>query len=192
MAILQKPATPPQSVANPPTTSRQIHWSMRLMSVVSLFTLAIYSYVLNLCRRQSRNLELDGKTEKRRIRFAAVAFGLDLVISAYFGAATPLLLKHGGLVFDRKRMPRPLFWFFAITGFVPTASMALTVIGGQRWRNQIKKHPAWRTFHGITALLAYFSWWLACAPVFFMALVGEERALEIIKKSGLLGYSNKD
>lgn len=163
------------------------------MSLISLFALALYSYVLWLCRRQSRlatAFPMDEQVERRRVRFAALAFGLDLVISAYFGAATPLLLEKGGLAFDRKRMPRSLFWFFAITGFVPTASMALTVIGGQRWRNQIKSHAGWRTFHGVTALVAYFSWWLACSPVFFMAVMGEERALELVKKSGMLDYMN--
>lgn len=163
------------------------------MSLISLFALALYSYVLRLCRHQSRRATAfpgDERIERRRMRFAALAFGLDLIISAYFGAVTPVLLEKGGLAFDRKRMPRPLFWFFAITGFVPTASMALTVIGGRRWRNQIKSNPNWRNFHGITAMLAYFSWWLACSPVFFMALVGEERAIEILRKSGMLDYTS--
>jgi len=162
------------------------------MSLVSLLTLAIYSYVLAVCHHQSRqdnarpNQPKNVAVEVRRLRFASLAFGLDLLISAYFGAATPLLLEKGGLAFDRKRLPRPLFWFFAITGLVPTASMALTIVGGRRWQARIKTHPGWRAFHGITALIAYFSWWLACAPIFFVVLVGEKRTLELLKKSKLL------
>jgi hypothetical protein len=155
------------------------------MSLLSLFTLALYSYVLGLCQRQSRIAAktADAEAERLRVRYASLAFAIDLLISAYFGVATPAIMKKSGLVFDRKQMPRPLFWFFAVTGFVPTASMALTVIGGQRWRARIRSNAGWRTFHGITALLAYFSWWLACSPLFFMALVGEKRAIEIIKKN---------
>ncbi len=162
------------------------------MSLVSLAALTLYTYVLRLCHHQSQGVagipDLSEVAEQRRVRFASSAFALDLIISAYFGAATPVLLEKGGLAFDRKRMPRPLFWFFAITGLVPTASMALTVIGGQRWRNRIKNQAGWRTFHGITGLIAYFSWWLACAPIFLMALLGEERTLQLLKQSGLLDY----
>ncbi|HEX2915993.1 MAG TPA: hypothetical protein VH186_34845 [Chloroflexia bacterium] len=160
------------------------HWSMRLMSLVSLFALGLYSYVLWLCYRPSRQRPLTDRHERHRVSLSALAFALDLTISAYFGAATPLILKKGGLPFDRKNLPLPIFLFFAITGFVPTASMTVTVLGGWRWRDRIRHKENWRALHGRMALLAYFSWWLACAPVLLMGLIGERRTIELLKKSG--------
>jgi uncharacterized membrane protein len=171
--------TPPKTLV----TISEIHWGMRLMSVVSLLALGFYTYVLWLCRRSRRlATPLSPQEERRRIQYSALAFGLDLAVSAYFGAATPLILKKGGLPFDRKNMPRPMFWFFAITGFVPTASMTLTVVGGRRWQKLIRTQPRMRRLHGIIALLAYFSWWIACSPVLLIGLVGEKRAIEVIRK----------
>ncbi len=158
------------------------------MSLVSLGVLGIYTYVLYLCRQGRKKAGLAGLPmgEERRLRLSTLAFLLDLTISAYFSAATPFILKKGGLPFDRKNLPRPIFWFFAITGFVPTASMSLTVVGGWRWRNRIRGHRGWRLFHGLIALLAYFSWWLACSPLLAMGILGEKRTLELLKKSGWL------
>jgi len=164
--------------------ANQIHWSMRLMSLISLFALAIYSYVLWLCQRSARSS--NPAYAKSRVRMAVTAFGLDLLISAYFSAITPTLLERGGLHLDRKNMPRPLFWFFAITGFVPTASMSLTVVGGHYWGKRIREKRGWRSFHIVTALVAYFSWWIACAPVFVISVLGEEKVLEWAKRRGLL------
>ncbi len=163
------------------------------MSLVSLFTLGLYTLVLVLCHRsRGRTRSTNGGDEYQRLRIAMLALGLDLAISAFFGAATPLILKNGGLPFDRKNMPRPIFWFFAVTGFVPTASMLLTVLGGWRKFEQIRQRPGWRKLHGSVALLAYFSWWVACAPVLIMGLIGEERAIELLKKSGLLDIQATD
>jgi hypothetical protein len=64
--------------------------------------------------------------------------------------------------------------------------MSLTVLGGQRWRNSIRTKKSWRIFHGIVAFVAYFSWWIACAPVFFISMVGEKRALAWARQRGLL------
>lgn len=153
------------------------------MSLVSLVALSIYTYVLILCRRRRTTAD-SRENQEKRLRLSLLAFALDLTISAYFSAATPLILKKGGLPFDRKKLPRPLFWFFAITGFVPTASMTLTVIGGWKWREHIRHKPGWRLAHGIVAMLAYFSWWVACSPVLFMGLIGEKRTIELLKKSG--------
>jgi hypothetical protein len=166
----------------------RFHWSMRLMSILSLLALVIYTYVLGECQRAARKPgEHPTKArDRRRVRLAVFAFALDLSISAYFSAATPVLLERGGITLDRKNMSRPLFWFFAISGFVPTASMSLTVIGGRRWREQIRTKKNWRIFHGIVAFLAYFSWWIACAPVFFISLVGEKRAFAWAREKGLL------
>lgn len=160
------------------------------MSLVSLLTLALYSYVLQLCQKEARHnarLRREGQLTvpveaSSRIRLALIAFAFDLLISAYFSTVTPILLKQGGLAFNRKTMPRPLFWFFAITGFVPTASMTVTVLCGKHWSERIRQKRAWRIFHGLTALVAYFSWWLACSPVFIIAVVGERRTLSILQK----------
>ena len=162
------------------------------MSLVSLFTLGLYTYVLQLCQREAkRNAKLrrDGQAvlpehETRRVRLASCAFTLDLLVSAYFSAVTPLLLKQGGVAFNRKTMPRPLFWFFAVTGFVPTASMTFTVLAGRRWHTHIRHNRSWRVAHGLVALIAYFSWWLACAPLFLMALLGERRTLRLLQAIG--------
>ena len=192
MAIATKPGADDNTKVEPIlseqlNTISEIHWGMRLMSLVSLLALAFYTYVLVLCYRSRRSmLPLNAKEERQRLQYSALAFGLDLAVSAYFGAATPLILKKGGLPFDRKNMPRPMFWFFAITGFVPTASMTLTVVGGRRWQKRIQAQPRWRKLHGVIALLAYFSWWLACAPVLLMGLIGEKRAIDLIRKTGWL------
>jgi hypothetical protein len=156
---------------------------MRLMSILSLVALAIYTYVFRLCHQYSTSTENPShKQEKTRWKLAISAFSLDLLISLYFGAITPLLLKHSGLHFDRKSMPKPLFWFFAVTGALPTLSMTLTVIGGQRWQNKIRHKKTWRIFHIFTALLAYTSWWIACSPLFFISLLGEDKAIAIAKQ----------
>jgi len=186
LATSLKSFAPSYSVSpqdNKAITSHSFHWSMRLFSLVSLLALALYSYVLKLCRHRSRQKSLDQKAEKCRVRFATLAFTLDMLVSVYFGAATPILLAKGGLVFNRKSLPRPLFWFFAITGLLPTASMALTVIGGQRWQKRIGANSRWRSFHAITGLIAYISWWIACSPILFIAIFGEKRTLELLKKS---------
>jgi hypothetical protein len=156
---------------------------MRLMSILSLVALAIYTYVLRLCRHYARpNSSPNQKQEEMRWRLAISAFSLDMLISLYFGAITPLLLKQSGLHFDRKSMPKPLFWFFTITGTFPTLTMTLTVVGGQRWQTKIRGNKMWRLFHIFTALLAYFSWWVACSPLFLISLLGEDRAIAIAKK----------
>lgn len=168
---------------------KQIHWGMRLMSLLSLLTLGLYSYVLRLCqkeaRRNARFRQLGQLAlplpESRRVRLASLAFGLDLLVSAYFSAITPVLLKQGGVAFNRQTLPRPLFWFFAVTGFVPTASMTFTVLTGRRWTARIQQKKVWRVAHGLVALLAYFSWWLACAPVFLVAVLGERRTMALLK-----------
>ena len=184
---------PPRSQARPVSSRAiDIHWSMRLMSLVSLGVLGIYTYVLLLCRRGRRqSLAEQQSQERRRLRLSSLAFALDLSISAYFSAATPLLLKKGGLPFDRQNLPRPVFWFFAVTGFVPTASMTLTVIGGWRWRERIRGQVGWRRFHRLVAWVAYFSWWLACAPVLLMGVLGERRTIDLLKKSGWLEPDKK-
>ncbi len=176
------PALPPPSA--PARKTLDIHWSMRVMSLVSLGVLGVYSYVMFLCRRGGG--QLNGDQDRQRVRLSALAFGLDLAISAYFSAATPFILKKGGLLFDRKNLPRPVFWFFAVTGFVPTASMTLTVVGGWKWRERIRARRGWRRFHVAVAILAYLSWWLACSPLFAMGLLGEKRTVELLKKSGWL------
>lgn len=168
---------------------KQFHWSMRLMSLVSLLTLGLYSYVLRLCQCEARrNAALRNAGQavelgeaKHRARLALLAFALDLLISAYFSSVTPALLKQGGLAFNRKTMPRPLFWFFAITGFVPTATMTITVLGSRRWHERIRQNRVWRIAHALIALTAYFSWWLACAPVFIVVLLGERRTLSLLQ-----------
>jgi hypothetical protein len=150
------------------------------MSLVSLFALGIYSYVLWLCRRAHRRA---GHDERRRLKLASLAFALDLSVSAFFSAATPAILKKGGVPFDRKNLPRPIFWFFAVTGFVPTASMCLTVLGGWRWHKLIKDNPTARRWHIIIGWVAYLSWWVACSPLFVMGVLGEKRTVELLKKS---------
>lgn len=175
------------------TPIKHFHWSMRLMSLVSLLTLGLYSYVLRLCQCEARRnaaLQAKGQDEseaeatseaKYRARLALLAFTLDVLISAYFSSVTPALLKQGGLAFNRKTMPRPLFWFFAVTGFVPTATMTITVLGSRRWHERIHHNRAWRIAHAFIALTAYFSWWLACAPVFLVVLLGERRTLSLLR-----------
>ncbi|MEI7556412.1 hypothetical protein [Candidatus Chlorohelix sp.] len=162
------------------------HWSMRLMSLLSLLALAIYTYVLLDCKRAGRNTAHKRLSDKRRFTLSAIAFGMDLTISAYFGAITPKLVKAGGLTYDVKNTPRPLFWFFAITGIVPTASMGLTVLGARRWYSRIQERKSWLVFHATVALVAYIFWWIACLPVFFISIVGEKRALKLAKRWGMI------
>jgi hypothetical protein len=156
---------------------------MRLMSGLSLLALAVYTYVFRLCRHYANKTDTPNQTqEKLRWRLAISAFTLDLLVSLYFGAITPVLLKQGGLYFDRKNMPRPLFWFFTITGTFPTATMTLTVVGGQRWQAKIRHNKMWRIFHIITGVLAYISWWVACSPLFLISVLGEDKAIAWAKK----------
>ncbi len=180
-----------ETESNPAISNAGIHWSMRLMSLISLLGLGLYTYVLVLClRRRRTNTPLTEHEERRRRYFSGLAFALDLGVSAFFSAATPLILKNGGLQFDRKHLPRPLFWFFAISGFVPTASMTLTVLGGRRWQSRIRDNPRWRRWHGLVAVVAYFSWWIACSPVLVMAFLGEKRTIELIKKTQWLNQDD--
>ena len=155
---------------------RQFHWTMRLMSVLSLLTLGLYSYVLKLCQHEAKsNLQFPqtgSSATRRRVRLASTAFSLDLLISAYFSAVTPILLKECGVVLNRKTMPRPLFWFFAITGFVPTVSMTFTVLSGHFWHERIRQQKSLRLFHGLVAIVAYFPWSFGMRPGFCGSVAG--------------------
>ena len=164
----------------------RFHWSMRLMSLLSLLTLGMYTYVLLLCRKAGRMPQKYNLDNNTRLRLSIMAYSMDLSISAYFGAITQLLLKRGGFTYDRTNMPRPLFWFFAITGFLPTASMSLTVYSAHRWKKEISEKRNWRIFHGVMALVAYFSWWVCCAPVIYIGIVGDKRAIEWARQHGLI------
>lgn len=167
-----------------PATHPGIHWSMRLMSLVSLLALSMYTYVLILCQRggAKKGASLAAHEHARRVKLSTAAFSLDLAVSAYFSAATPAILEKGGVHFDRKDLPRPLFWFFAITGFVPTASMCLTVLGGWKWSNLIKQNANLRRLHKAIAWVAYLSWWVACSPLFLVGILGETRTIELLKR----------
>ncbi|NWJ48006.1 MAG: hypothetical protein HXX08_19295 [Chloroflexi bacterium] len=186
MAVQPWEVSESANLHNESEVEKGFHWSMRLMSLLSLLTLAIYTYVLIDCKRAGRINASRRLSDKRRFTLSAIAFGMDLAISAYFGAITPKLIKVGGLTYDVKNTPRPLFWFFAITGLVPTASMSLTVLGARRWHLRIRERKGWLIFHATVALVAYVFWWLACLPVFFISIVGEKRALKLAKRWGMI------
>ena len=186
MASSQAVAAPPSLHTKPP-----VHWSLYAASLLSLATLGIYSYVYLLCRKNRKRVArgLSPVAEGRRLWLARGAFALDLLISAYFSSVTPRLLASAQPFTMSQRatwatrrqmvqtMPRPLFWFFAVTGLVPTVSMTATVIGGALAKERLRNDPAWRRLHAIVAAIAYVSWWVAIAPILAIGVVGEKRAI---------------
>jgi hypothetical protein len=146
-----------------------------LMALISAASLASYSAVMVLCRREAR--EHDPARAARRTQLANLAHTLDWAMNILIG-----LVGIGRLYRDEnfggQRQPRWLKLYFMISGPLPTIGMVGAMISGHRWGAQLGQDARKRNIHRAFAWLGYSSWWLSVIPMFAQPYLNRQAAAQ--------------
>ena len=144
-----------------------------VMALISAVSLACYSAVMVLCRREAK--QPDRERARRRTQLANVAHTLDWAMNILIG-----LVGFGRIFRDEhyggQHQPRWLKIYFVISGPLPTIGMVGAMVTGHRWGEQLGKDQRKQRIHRFFAWLGYSSWWFSVLPMFLQPWLNRQHA----------------
>lgn len=153
-----------------PLSDRALLYVMALISAASL---ACYSAVMVLCRREAATH--DPQRAKQRTTLANIAHTLDWAMNILI-ALVGIGRMYRDENFGGQRQPRWLKIYFMISGPLPTIGMVGAMLTGHRWGEQLSQDERKRSIHRGLAWLGYSSWWFSVIPMFAQPFLNQQQA----------------